>query len=444
MAMSDSIVQRSLTRVGIYCTTKRLQERRPLIKDTESSLDPYRSLRFRDFRFLLVGSFIATVGDQMLNMAIGWELYERTGSALALGVVGLVQVIPIMLLSLPAGHLADRLNRRHIVIAAQSVLALASLGLMGLSYTNGSLILIYGCLFLIGCAVAFNSPASSTLIPQTVPKSVFENAATWESGSWQLASVLGPTLGGLVIALRQSATLVYGLSAATALTFIVLILLLRGERQVERSSETTTLGALVEGMKFLRSSQVILAAITLDMFAVLLGGATALLPIFAKDILYVGPVGLGWLRAAPSVGAVCASLLIAHAPPFKKAGRTLLLCVAGFGMATFIFGISRSFWLSLLMLFILGALDSVSVVIRSTLLLVRTPDALRGRIAAVNYIFVGASNELGGFESGLVAQLFGPVIAVAGGGLGTMLVVLFIALLWPEMRRLGPLSETKQ
>jgi MFS family permease len=400
-------------------------------------------LRFRDFRFLLIGSFIVTVGDQMVNVAIGWELYERTGSALALGGIGLVQVIPIIVLSLPAGHLVDRFNRKHIVIAAQALLILASLGLMELSLTHGSLLLIYGCLLLIGIAVAFNSPASSTLIPQTVPESIFENAATWESSAWQLAAVLGPALGGFVIALFHSATLVYGLNAGTALTFAVLILMIRGERRVERSSEITTLGSLLEGLRFLRSTQVILAAITLDLFAVLLGGATSLLPIYAKDILHAGPTGLGWLRAAPSIGAVCISFFIAHAPPFKKAGRILLCSVAGFGIATFIFGVSRSFWLSLLMLLILGALDSISVIIRSTLLLTRTPDALRGRISAVNYIFVGASNELGGFESGLVAQLFGPIVAVAGGGIGTVLVVLFVALLWPEMRRLGALSEGK-
>ena len=400
-------------------------------------------MRFRDFRFLLIGSFIVTVGDQMVNVAIGWELYERTGSALALGGIGLVQVIPIIVLSLPAGHLVDRFNRKHIVIAAQALLILASLGLMELSLTHGSLLLIYGCLLLIGIAVAFNSPASSTLIPQTVPESIFENAATWESSAWQLAAVLGPALGGFVIALFHSATLVYGLNAGTALTFAVLILMIRGERRVERSSEITTLGSLLEGLRFLRSTQVILAAITLDLFAVLLGGATSLLPIYAKDILHAGPTGLGWLRAAPSIGAVCISFFIAHAPPFKKAGRILLCSVAGFGIATFIFGVSRSFWLSLLMLLILGALDSISVIIRSTLLLTRTPDALRGRISAVNYIFVGASNELGGFESGLVAQLFGPIVAVAGGGIGTVLVVLFVALLWPEMRRLGALSEGK-
>jgi MFS family permease len=272
-----------------------------------------------------------------------------------------------------------------------------------------------------------------------VPERLFANAATWESGSWQLAAVLGPALGGFIIALFHGAALVYGLNAAAALIFVTLLLPLRRRYRVELPAEVTTTGSLLEGVRFLGKSQIILAAITLDLFAVLLGGATTLLPIYARDILHVGPTGLGWLRAAPSIGAVCVSLSIAHIPPFKRAGRTLLLAVAGFGMATFIFGISRSFWLSLLMLFLLGGLDNISVVIRSTLLLTRSPDAMRGRVAAINYIFVGASNELGGFESGLVAQLFGPAVSVAGGGIGTILVVLLVTLLWPEMRRLGRL-----
>jgi MFS family permease len=406
---------------------------------SHSHHDPYQALRFRDFRLLFIGTFIATIGEQMINVAIGWELYERTGSALALGWVGLVQIIPVILLSLPAGQLADRFSRKRIVMVTQVILALASVGLTALSFTHGALILIYGCLLLIGGAVAFNNPASSTLIPQIVPEGTYANAATWSSSSWQLASVLGPALGGFVIALSHSATLVYGLNAGASLLFVILLFPVGGGRRVVRAVEATTTGSLLEGVRFLRRSQIILAAITLDLFAVLLGGATTLLPIYARDILHVGPAGLGWLRAAPSIGAVCISLSIAHFPPFKKTGRTLLLAVAGFGLATFIFGVSRSFWLSLLMLFLLGGLDNISVVIRSTLLLTRTPDAMRGRVAAVNTLFVGASNELGGFESGLAAQLFGPVIAVSAGGIGTILVVLLVALLWPEMRRLGVL-----
>ncbi len=312
--------------------------------------DPYKAFRFRDFRLLFIGSLIANIGEQMVSVAIGWELYERTGSALALGGVGLVQVIPVILLSLPAGHMADRLNRKHIVIVSQVVLTLASLGLMALSFTRGSLLLIYGCLFIMGVSVAFANPASTTLLPQTVPEHLFENAATLESGSWQLASVFGPALGGLMIGLLHGTAIVYGLNAGAALISGILVMLLRGKQSKVPVSETTTVGALLEGFRFLRNTQVILAAITLDMFAVLLGGATTLLPIYAKDILHVGPTGLGWLRAAPSIGALCVSLSLVHLPPLKKAGRTLLWVVAGFGVATCIFGVSHSFWLSLLML----------------------------------------------------------------------------------------------
>ena len=409
----------------------------------QNSHDPYLALRFREFRFLLVGIFFAGLGSQMITVAIGWELYERTGSALALGIVGLVQVIPVFILSLPAGQIIDRFNRKRIVIWSQVVLVFCSLGLTALSFTHGPLPLIYACLLLYGCAVAFESPASAILVAQIVPEHAFENAATWESSIGQLASVLGPALGGLLIALLKSAALVYALNAGAALTFIILLFFLRLNQQKTYTVEATTFGAMVEGLRFLKSSQIILAAITLDMFAVFLGGATALLPIFAKDILHVGPSGLGWLRAAPSIGALGMSFVTAHMPPLKKAGRTLLLVVACFGAATIVFGISRVFWLSLVMLLVLGAMDNISVVIRSTLLLTRTPDALRGRITAINFIFIGASNELGGFESGLAAQLFGPVIAVAAGGVGTVLVVLCVALIWPEMRRLGRLSESK-
>jgi MFS family permease len=427
----------------------------PVAAETSSSVtaieappshDPYRALRFRDFRLLVIGAFIAAIGEQMVTIAIGWELYNRTGSALALGIVGLVQVLPVILLSLPGGHVADRYSRKRIVIVTQVVLTLAALGLTALSYTRGSLLLIYGCLLLIGIAMAFNSPASSTLLPQTVPEDLYENAATWSSSSWQLAAVVGPALGGFVIALFGAATPVYALDAAASLIFVALLLPLRDERRSvpARESEQTTLRSLLDGISFVHRTRMILAAITLDLFAVLLGGATMLMPIFAKDILHVGPEGLGWLQAAPSVGAVCMALFVAHRPPFQKAGRALLLAVAGFGLATIIFGLSRSFWLSLLALFVLGGLDNISVIIRSTLLLTRTPDAMRGRVAAVNSVFVGASNQLGGFESGVAAQLLGPVIAVVGGGVGTILVVLCVALLWPEMRRLTTLTEADQ
>jgi MFS family permease len=405
--------------------------------------DPYAALRIADFRWLSFGQFVSTLGTQMLSVAIGWELYERTGSALALGLVGLVQIVPVIMLTLPAGHAVDRYDRRRIVLLSQVLLGLCSLGLAAISWRQGPIPLIYLCLLGIGIARAFNGPASSTLLPQTVPPEQFANAVTWSSSIWQLSAVGGPALGGAVIAVMRSATLVYIADAVACLFFVLALTRIRS-RQAPRPVEPLTREALLAGVRYLRKSNVLLAAITLDMFAVLLGGATTLLPVFAKDILQVGPTGLGWLRAAPSIGALVVALTLAYLPPMRRAGRTLLWAVAGFGVATVVFGLSRSFGLSLLMLACLGGLDNISVVIRSTLLLVFTPDELRGRISAINSVFIGASNELGGFESGVAAALLGPVLAVALGGVGTVLVVLAVAGLWPEMRRLGRLAAPEE
>ena len=406
--------------------------------------DPYAALRYRDFRLVVAGRFVATLGEMMVSVAIGWELYQRTNSALALGFVGLTLVIPVLLFSLPAGHLADHYNRQRIVVFSQMLLLFASLSLAALSWTQGALPLVYGALFLIGVGGAFSSPAASTLIPQTVPPETFEKATTWSSSSWQLAAVIGPALGGFVIALTGGATLVYLLDACGSLIYIALILLIRARPATPPAKRETTVRSLAEGLRFLRRSQVLLAAITLDMFGVLLGGATTLLPIFAKDILHVGPVGLGWLRAAPSVGAALMALILTHTPLFRRAGRTLLWTVIVFGLATIVFGLSQNFYLSLVALLVLGAADNISVVIRHSLLLLRTPDAMRGRIAAVNGIFISASNELGGFESGLVAWLLTPVISVVLGGVGTIVVVLAVAYFAPEMRRLGALAPSPE
>ncbi|MGZ3665722.1 MAG: MFS transporter [Ktedonobacterales bacterium] len=405
-----------------------------------STYDAYAALRFREFRLLAAGRFLAALGEQMLGVAVGWELYERTHSPLALGLVGLVQVLPIFVLALPAGHIADRFERKRIVLCMAVLLALGTMGLALLSFNRGSLPLFYGSLFLIGIANAFAGPASSTLLPQTVPPAVFTNAATWSSSSWQVAAVIGPALSGALIAVNRSATPVY-LFVALANSIIVVTTALMRSRQQSYADEATTLHSMLAGVGFIRRSKVILAAITLDLFAVLFGGAVTLLPIFADDYLHVGAAGLGLLRAAPSVGAVGMALILAHLPLLRRAGKSLLWAVAGFGIATIIFGISRSFLLSLAMLAVLGALDNISVVIRSTLLLVRVPDDLRGRISAVNNVFVGASNELGGFESGLTAALFGPILSVIGGGVGTILVVIVVALIWPEMRRLREITS---
>ena len=398
-------------------------------------------LRYRDFRLLLGSVFLMGFGQQMLTVAIGWELYLRTGSALVLGGIGLAQVIPLIVLFLPAGYAADRLSRHYLLAFTQVISLLAALGLAALSFQHGPLLLVYGCLVLLGAAQSVSAPTSSALVSQVLPEEAFEKAVTWRSSVSQVSSVLGPAAGGLLIGLFGGSSWVYILSGGFFLAVVVLLLFMRVGPQTTPAAAGRKLGALVEGVRFLGRTQVLLAAITLDLFAVLLGGAVTLLPIFAKDILGVGPFGLGWLQAADSVGAMCMALFLAQRPPFKRAGPALLLAVAGFGVATTLFGLSRWFWLSLLMLFVLGALDNISVVVRATLVLVRAPDQMRGRVSAVSSLFVGTSNQLGGFESGLTAQLLGPIGSVVLGGIGTLLVVGLVATIWPEMRRLRTLRE---
>jgi MFS family permease len=405
----------------------------------QSRHDSARALRFRDFRLLLCAVFLTNFGQQMLTVTIGWELYNRTGSALVLGGIGLAQVIPLILLFLPAGYAADRLSRKYLLAFTQTISLLAVLALAALSFQHGPLLAVYACLVMLGAAQSFSLPASSALVSQVLPEAAFENAVTWRSSVSQVSAVLGPAAGGLLISLFGGASWVYVLSSGFFLGVVVLLLFMRVGPQSGPAAAGRKLGALVEGVRFLSRTQVLLAAITLDLFAVLLGGAVTLLPIFARDILHVGPFGLGWLEAASSLGAMSMALFLAQRPPFKRAGPALLLAVAGFGVATILFGLSHWFWFSFLMLFVLGALDNISVVIRSALVLVRTPDQMRGRVGAVNSLFIGTSNQLGGFESGLTAQLFGPIGSVVLGGIGTLLVVALVATIWPEMRRLRTL-----
>jgi len=406
--------------------------------------DPYAALRYSDFRLLLIGRFIASFGGEMLSFAIAWDLWLRTRSAWALGLVGLVQIVPVLALSLPAGLVADRYNRRRIVLIAHLATGLCSLGLALLSYTRGALPLIYLCLFGIGVARAFNDPASSALIPETVPANLFSSAATWNSSTWQTASILGPTAAGLIVWLLDNVTIIYALDVVGAALFIACLSLIKGKPlplAPKAATFMSLLESLREGLRFMRDTKIVLGAITLDMFAVLFGGAVALLPIYATDILKVGAQGMGIMRAAPSIGALLAAFLIAHLPPMKNAGRTLFIAVAGFGLCTIVFGLSTWFPLSVLMLALLGGLDNISVVIRGTLLLTHTPNEMRGRTSAVNSVFIGVSNELGYFESGFAAALLGPVIAVVGGGAITILVVLAMTKVFPQLQEMKTLDE---
>jgi MFS family permease len=402
--------------------------------------NPYAVLRNRNLRLYLVGRFVASMGQQMLTVAVGWELYERTHSALALGLVGLTQTLPMLLFTLPAGHVADNFNRKQIILWMTAVIASASLGLTLISAFKANVFWIYFCLFAAGSARTFLWPASSAFLPNLVPRNNFSRAVAWSSGSFQLSCVAGPAAGGALIALRHQAAPVYALTAAAALTCLILISLVH-IRQGATARERMTRANLIAGFDFVFKNKVILGTITLDLFAVLLGGATALLPVYAKDILRVGPSGLGLLQAALPLGSLLCALIIAHRPPIQKAGRAMLQAVAGFGIATIAFGFSQWFWLSFLMLFVCGAMDNVSVVVRHTLVQLLTPDEKRGRVSAVNSLFIGTSNELGGFESGLAAYLFGAVFSVVSGGIGTVLVVIAVALAWPEVRCYGRLDQ---
>jgi MFS family permease len=400
--------------------------------------DTLGALRHPYVRAVAIGRGAARMGAQFIAVAVGWALYERTGDAWALGLVGLVEVAPVVLLMVPAGNAADRFPRRNVAMAAHALLALAALGLAWVAWRQAPVPLVYGLLVLVGAARALAAPAVESLVPQLVPPHQLANAEAWLTSTGQLASISGAALAGGLIALSGSETPPFLAAAGLSAVFVATLATLPAIAP-QPSVEQRRVRDLFAGLAFIRRSPVFLAAITLDLFAVLFGGAVALLPIFAKDVLAVGPSGLGVLRAAPAVGALVAALMIARWSRWERPGRVLLLVVAGFGLATIGFGLSRDLLLSLACLFAVGALDSVSAVIRATLQQMITPDRLRGRVAAVEQVFVGFSNELGAFESGATAALFGPVVSVVGGGVGTLLVVLAVALGWPALARIGPL-----
>ena len=374
----------------------------------------------------------------MINVAVGWLLYERTGDAWALGLVGVAELAPVLFLMVIAGNAADRYPRRNIGIFAHTVLTFAALGLTYVSWSNGPTWMIYALLMLIGTARAFASPSVNTILPQLLAPAEFNNANAWLSSTFQLAAISGPAAGGMLIAATGNATASFALAGLGQVIFIGMLRTIP-VRVPPPSSAKRSAADVFAGFRFVRRNPLFLAAITLDLFAVLFGGAVALLPIFAKDILQVGPSGLGWLRAAPGLGALGMALITTRMRPWKRPGVVLLYVVAGFGLATIGFGLSRSFPLSLLCLFLTGVFDNVSVVIRLTLEQTITPDHLRGRVSAINYVFIGFSNEFGAFESGATAALFGPTLSVVGGGTATIVVVMLVQAIWPQLARIGPL-----
>ena len=413
--------------------------------------DPYRALRSREFRLLFIASTISVIGHFLQSIALSWELYERTGDALVLGTVGLIEFLPVLLFALPAGHVADRFDRRTVAIVTRLCEACAAAALVWLSWTQGPVLLIYAVLFITSMARTFQGPASGALMPLTVRSEDFSNAVTWQTSSFQLAGMVAPAFAGGLIAwlapvhiangpINVGATIGYAASAVLSLVIAFCFSQLR-IREQSRRREAASLADVLAGVRFVFSQPLILAAITLDLFAVLFGGAVALLPVFAKDVLNVGPQGFGLLRAAPAIGAVVMALLLTRMPPIRSAGRTLLWVVAGFGVATLVFGISKNFVLSLVALALTGAFDNVSMVIRGSLTPLLTPNAMRGRVAAVERVFISSSNELGALESGLTAKSWGAIPSVIVGGIGTLVVVVLVAFAAPQLRRLGSLEE---
>ncbi|MCU1325972.1 MAG: major facilitator superfamily 1 [Bryobacterales bacterium] len=390
----------------------------------------YSSFRFRDYRLLLAGVFFSNLGLQMTSVAASWDLYIQTRSAMVLGNVGLVQVAPFVLLSLWAGHVADRFDRRRVMTISQAVYLISCLVL---ALSPHSVFWIYGCLLVTATARTFQGPARGAVLPQVVPPESLSSAITWMSSAQEIANVGGPAVAGLLLALT-STRYVYMVQVVCAIVTLICFASLR-VRRVETAANAPSRRSFLEGLHFVRDNKLILSAVSLDLFGVLFGGATALLPIFAVDILHAGPAALGWLRAAPSLGAVLMAVSQAHYGTIVHAGPALLAAVVGFGLATIGFAFSHSLWLSLLMLLLTGVFDNVSVVLRNSLVHTRTPDYLKGRVLAVNNIFVSCSNQLGAMESGWTAHWLGAVPSVWVGGLATILIAAGCAVLSPQLRR---------
>jgi len=386
----------------------------------------------RQFVRFWLARLAGVMANQMLMVAVAWHMYDITGSAWDLGLVGLFQFVPALLMTLPAGHVADRLHRGRIFAGCMLAQALVAMLLMAATHSGlATRELILGLSVVLGMARAFQMPAQQAMLPTLVPPALLQRAITLGSSGMQVATIGGPALGGVLY--TAGATAVY--ASCTALLLLAGALTLAVRYTHRPSNISASWGTVLAGLAFVWNRKVVLGALSLDLFAVLLGGATALLPIYARDILHTGPAGLGLLRAAPAVGALTMSLLLMRWPLRRRVGHGLLAAVAVFGLAMVVFGLSTSFGLSLLALAVTGAADNVNVVTRLTLVQLETPDEMRGRVSAVNSIFIGASNQLGEFESGATAALFGPVGSVVLGGVGTMLVAVTWLKLFPALAR---------
>jgi MFS family permease len=404
--------------------------------------DAYAVLRIKDFRLFILARFLLTFGIQMQSVIVGWQVYKITHDPFSLGLIGLAEAIPFLGVALFAGHVADRVNRRRIILVTVIAYLLGAIALLLLSFhlyettkSNG-VFAIYAVIFATGFARGFFYPAQSAFMAQIVPRELYPNSSTWNSTIWHIAAVSGPAFGGLIYGFA-------GIEAAyaTVIGFVILSFIffiqMRNLPLPLRKIKEGLLESLSDGIRFVFRNQVLLGALALDMFAVLFGGAVAMLPVFAAEVLLTGPQGLGFLRAAPAAGAVMMALVLAYRPPLRHAGVNLLIAVTGFGLSIILFAISRNFYLSLAMLALSGMFDNVSVIIRSTIIQLYTPDNMRGRVASVNSIFIGSSNEIGSFESGLAARLLGLVPSVIFGGTMTLIVAATTGRFSPKLRKLN-------
>ena len=405
----------------------------------------HAAFRYRNFRLFQTARFLLVAALEMQSVAVGWQIYEITRRPLDLGLVGLAQFLPGLCLFLLGGHAADRFDRRHVLLTCYAsftlcTLALLSVTLHGLHGGANGVAPIYAVMVAVGLVRVFSGPAGQAFTPLLVPAEVFPNAAVWGSSIFNAATISGPVIGGTLYAMRGSPVAVYVTASAALAASVGLMLAIRiqGVQQLSRGRDWKT---VLAGFEYVRRNKLILGTTTLDLFAVLLGGAVALLPVFAREILKAGPGALGLLRAAPGVGAALMALVMAYVPLRRHAGVKMLGCVAVFGAATVVFGLSRNLYLSLAALLVVGAADMVSVIVRATVVQLATPDEMRGRVSAVNVLFIGASNEFGQFESGITAQWWGTVPAVIAGGVGTLVIVALWSLFFPALRRVDQLTQ---
>ena len=407
--------------------------------------NPYAVLRIRDFRYFISARFCITLAIQMQAVIVGWQVYEITKDPLSLGLIGLAEAIPSIAVSLYAGHVADITPRKNIILITVFTLVICSGTLLLFTMDLGAFILqqgifpIYAVIFISGIARGFISPAIFSFMPQLVPRELYQNAITWNSTLWEMASIGGPPVGGLIYAFF-GITAAYAADAALTLLGLLLVLLVASKPLPPLTEEQGIADKIKAGLQFVFRNKVILNAISLDLFAVLFGGAVALLPIFADQILGVGKIGLGFLRSAPGMGALVTAVVLTYYPIRRAMGRILIYSVGGFGLCMIFFALSENFWLSMGMLIISGACDCVSVIVRGTLLQTLTPENMKGRVSAVNNIFIGSSNEIGAFESGVAARFMRVVPSVIFGGAMTLLVVGFTAWKAPALRKLETLS----